>query len=139
VTWLEERGSRYFLQQYWNIFLSGWGKLLLIKDYEKFKISWVREAPRSDKERLIVDTVSYLLPKLHKYRDFILRESKTGTEIEVVIWHHTDAFSLRFELGYDNVRGVFDLRVLDTERIHKFESLDFTILGDVEFPEEVRL
>ena len=109
------------------------------KHYGRFDIDWVGRVPPNEYvseegERLIVDGVNFLLPKLKKYSEFMRREYEAGTLLAIQIEYPADRQLVTFDLWYDPKvnGGAFGLNVLQAD-------VEKTIIATVKFPEEVWL
>jgi len=107
------------------------------KRYERFAIDWLGGVPPNkyvseEQERLIVNGVNFLLPKLKKYSEFMRLEYKTGTLLAIQIEYPADTQLVTFDLWYDPKvnGGAFGLRALREGS---------TIIATIIFPEEIWL
>lgn len=106
------------------------------RDYGRFVIEWLGEAPPTqwvskEREQQIVEVINFLLPKLHKYGDFIRREwIESRTLLAMDIYWPPGTPEIEFDFWYDQT---------DSFGLHIMEWADDNPIGSVIFPQDIWL
>jgi hypothetical protein len=107
------------------------------KNYGTFVIEWLRGPPPTrcvskEREQRIVEGINFLLPKFHRYKEFMRKEwMESGIPVAMDISWPFGSADIEFDFWYDDKENRFGLHILDWDSEEP--------IGDVFFPEEIGL